>query len=188
MTDAPSLAGLFLVFDALEALSVPYLLGGSFASSIHGEARATRDADLLVDMSASHAGALARALGESFYADTEMMARSIQQGISFNVIHLPTGFKVDFYSAGEHEFEHSQLARARAEKLGQRLVPVASPEDILLAKLRWFRLGGESSDRQWRDVQGIVEQQGDALDRTYLEPWARSLDLMDLLERALEGK
>jgi len=185
MTDVPSLTGLFLVFDALERLGIPYLLGGSFASSIHGEARATRDADLLIDMPTATADALTEALGSSFYADAEMMRTSIAHGISFNVIHLPTGFKVDFYSAASRDFEDSQLRRRRAERIGDRLVPVASPEDILLAKLRWYREGGEVSDRQWRDVQGIVEQQQDRLDVDYLRSWARLLGVADLLERSL---
>jgi hypothetical protein len=62
---------------------------------------------------------------------------------------------------------------------------VATPEDTLLAKLEWYRSGGEVSERQWRDVLGIMMVQGNKLDLAYLRQWAKELKVSDLLERAL---
>jgi hypothetical protein len=62
---------------------------------------------------------------------------------------------------------------------------VHTAEDILLQKLHWYRAGGETSDRQWRDALAIVRVQGEQLDRTYLEATAGRADLGDLLQRVL---
>ena len=75
-------------------------------------------------------------------------------------------------------------ARLEVDLDGRRLF-VHPPEDILLQKLRWFRAGGERSDRQWRDVIGIVRVQGAGLDRGYLRVHAPALGVSDLLERVL---
>ncbi len=64
-------------------------------------------------------------------------------------------------------------------------VSVASAEDTLLAKLEWYRMGGEVSERQWRDVLGALKVQAGALDLEYLHRWASELGVDDLLERAL---
>ena len=63
---------------------------------------------------------------------------------------------------------------------------VATAEDTLLAKLEWYRIGGEVSERQWRDVLGILKVQAGRLDLAYLRRWAIELKVEDLLERAAQ--
>lgn len=184
MVGPASLAPLIEILGLLEQLGIVYLLGGSFASSIHGVPRGTRDADLLVDLSRGQARALSENLGSAWYADLAMMEDSLSRGISFNVIHIPTSFKVDFFPAGRKDFERSELERRRREPLGEHHAYVSTPEDTLLAKLRWYREGGETSDAQWRDIMGIVEVKAGSLDDAYLDGWARTLGLADLLSRA----
>ena len=178
-----------LVTDALEALGVAYAIGGSFASALHGVMRATMDVDLVVDLHQDQAGPFAQALGPDFYADAEMMRHAIRQRSSFNLVHLATMFKVDLFVARERDFDRAQLARRQLHLLSEdpeRYAYVASAEDTVLAKLEWYRMGGEVSDRQWRDLLGVLEVQGDRLDRAYMRRMALSLGVADLLSRAFE--
>src|SRR5207245_4722803 len=85
-------------------------------------------------------------------------------------------------------FAQSQFSRRQRKAVGE-VKPVelfcASPEDTVLAKLDWYRLGGGVSDRQWRDLLGVLKVQGARLDGGYLDRWAAELGLEDLLQRAL---
>jgi hypothetical protein len=178
-----------IVADALEALGVAYAIGGSFASAVHGVMRATMDADLVADLGLEHAGPLAQALGDAFYADPEMMRDAIRQHGSFNLIHLDTLFKVDVFVARPRDFDRSQLARRQLHLLSEdpeRRAYVASAEDTVLAKLEWYRRGGEASERQWRDLLGVLKVQGDRLDRDYMCRMVAQLGVADLLSRAFE--
>jgi hypothetical protein len=179
-----------LVTGALEALDVPYAIGGSFASALHGVMRATMDADLVADLRIEQVIPLATALGDAFYADAEMMRDAIRHHSSFNLIHLDTLFKVDVFVAGSRDFERAQLARRQSYLLGEepgQQAYVVSAEDTILAKLEWYRRGGEVSDRQWRDALGVLNVQGNRLDLNYMRHMAAGLGVADLLSRALEG-
>jgi hypothetical protein len=184
VTRPSALDALFEVIGALERLGIRYLLGGSFASGIHGVPRATRDADLLVDLEVEQARLLPETLGAAWYADQAMIEDALARGISFNVIHGPTNFKVDCFPVGARTFHRSEMDRRRLESLGEKQVYVSTPEDTLLAKLAWYREGGEVSDRQWQDILGILEVQEGRLDEGHLDRWAAELCVTDLLGRA----
>ena len=179
-----------LVIQALDALGVPYLIGGSLASAVHGVARATADVDLVADLRPEHARPLAQALEGAFYVDAESIHDAIRRHSSFNLIHLETMFKVDVFVRKQRPFDQAQFDRRVAQVIvsePERTAYVASAEDIVLAKLEWFRIGGEVSERQWRDVLGVLKVQGERLDRDYLRRWAVVLKVSDLLERALSA-
>ena len=174
-----------LVARALEDLGVPYFVGGSLASTLHGEPRFTRDADLVADLQAHHAEPLSRALAGVFYVDAESIRSAVARRSSFNVIHLATAFKVDVFVSKKRPFDASQFTRRETTRGKDDNLYVSTAEDTVLAKLDWYRQGGEVSDQQWRDLLAILVVQGKRLDREYLRVWADSLEVRDLLERAL---
>lgn len=173
------------VVSVLEELGVPYAIGGSLASSVHGVMRATMDADIVADLQLEHVQPLLTALSSDFYADEATIREAIYRRSSFNLIHYQTAFKVDIFIPKPRPFDRMQLARRTAVVMGTEPVYLISPEDIVLAKLEWYRLGGEVSDRQWQDVIGVLTVQAEDLDLDYLRHSADQLGVRDLLERAL---
>jgi hypothetical protein len=177
------------VAAAFDVAGIRYFLGGSVASALYGEARSTRDVDLVAAMLPAHVEPFVAALGGEFYADSRAIADAVASRRSFNVIHLDTMVKADIFVFRADPFGRSQFARRVGKKLSQddpASIFVASAEDTVLAKLRWYREGGAVSDRQWNDVLGVLKVQGPTLDRAYLREWARELKLADLLDRALD--
>jgi len=177
-----------LVIHALEKLHIPYVICGSLASAVHGVMRATMDTDIVADLGEEHAQPLADALGGTFYADVEMIRDAIEHRGSFNLIHLETMFKVDVFIPKQREFDRLQLQRRTAQVIAtdpEEVAFVASAEDTILAKLEWYRMGGDVSDRQWRDILGILKVQAESLDLEYLRKWSTILGVSDLLETAL---
>ncbi|HRQ42561.1 MAG TPA: hypothetical protein PLD25_31990 [Chloroflexota bacterium] len=178
-----------LVIDVLEKLDIRYLIGGSFASTAYGRVRTTQDVDLVADLQMDQVVPFVKALDNAFYADEQMIHNAIQRRTSFNLIHLETLFKVDIFIPKARPFDGEQLNR-RIERVidkeTARKAYFASAEDTILAKLEWYRLGGEVSEQQWRDIQGILQLRGDQLDLDHLQTWATALRINDLLERALK--
>lgn len=180
---ALTVAGIF------QRLGVPYVTAGSFASSVHGEPRSTDDVDLVADLRPAHAAQLANALRGDWYVSEEAMGDAIARGTSFNAVHLATGVKVDIFVVGADPFDAHRVSLGQMVRVGPdpgTELRVDTAEYTVLRKLEWFRRGGETSDRQWRDVIGILRAQGARLDRTELTTWAERLGVADLLSRALE--
>ena len=177
------------VTNVFENLSVPYLIAGSLASTLYGMVRTTQDSDIVAEMQLEHLQPFALALQDEFYIDEEMIFDSIQHNSSFNIIHRETMFKVDVFIPSPRPFLQSQLARAQRQTFSfetEASAKFASPEDTSLSKLEWYRMGGEVSDRQWRDILGVLKTRAGELDLGYLQKWAAELKVTNLLERALK--
>jgi hypothetical protein len=177
------------VTNIFEKLGVPYLIGGSLASTLYGMVRTTQDSDIVTELRPEHLRPLVSALQDEFYMDEEMIAESIERHSSFNIIHRETMFKVDVFVPRSRPFLQSQLARAQKQTFyfgSEVSANFASPEDTILSKLEWYRLGGEVSERQWHDILGVMKTRAGALDMDYLRKWANELHVNDLLERALK--
>jgi len=181
------LAAVGPVLDLLQEIGVRHYVGGSIASSAHGVARASIDADVVAELRPEHADRLSSAL-RGDYVPEARVRDGIARRTSFNVIHLETMLKVDVFVSRDRPFDRRAMERARPsspEAAEERSLRLASAEDTVLAKLEWFRRGGEASERQWTDVLGVLRASGESLDRRYLEDGARELAVSDLLARAL---
>ncbi len=177
-----------IVAEALDACGVRYLVGGSLASAVSGEPRSTVDVDLVVELTEKDVEPLMSLLGDRFHADADVIRRAIRDRSSANMIHNVTSTKVDLFICGGSPVDKEQMERRQRVKVSsdpEAWLYVYTPEDILLQKLRWYRMGNEVSERQWNDIRGIILVQGDRLDRAYLLDKATVLRVSDLLDRAM---
>ncbi len=167
-------------------LEVRYLVGGSVASSLFGRFRTTNDVDFLIDISDKQLKKFSNLGKEKFIIDAVALEKNLLVGKSYNIIHESTFIKIDFFPS-QSPFHKEQLKRAKVihPESSPCAFRVASPEDILLAKLLWAKKGGFSSERQWEDLEGIVAVTGDSLDKEYLYKWAEELKVKEKLKKLL---
>jgi len=168
----------------LSAAGVPHMVVGSFASSFHGVPRSSQDLDLVID---PNLASLRRFLTElppaEYYADRETALDAFDRRAQFNVIDMATAWKADLIVRKQRSFSVEEMSRRmEGDLLGTRVF-VASPEDTVISKLEWAKLGG--SELQLRDASGILQLLGPGLDRAYIERWVSELGLEDLWRRVL---
>ena len=180
---------LSVVANVLEQQRISYVLVGSLASSIHGMYRSTADIDIVADVHSEQVIPLLIALQKDFYVDEHAVRDAIERRRSFNAIHFDSVFKVDIFIPKADEFSRKQIERRELRKLApdvEQMVYVATAEDTILAKLRWYNSGGRVSNTQWTDVVGIIGGSSAKLDLDYLLEWAEPLGLTELLDRAFK--
>jgi hypothetical protein len=170
----------------LDRASIPYMLAGSFASSFHGEPRTTQDIDLVVDADVEGIRRLLAALpADAYYADEQAALEAVRRRSRFNLIDMATGWKADLIVRKARPFSQAEFARRQqVDLLGVRLW-MASPEDVVVSKLEWARKAG--SERQLRDVRGILAAKTDALDLAYIGQWVAALGLAEEWRRVQGG-
>jgi predicted nucleotidyltransferase len=176
------------VVQLLEERGISYVLVGSIASSMHGMYRATADIDLIADIKPEQVRPLLEALQDRFQVAEQAAAQAVSQQQSFNAIHLDSVFKVDIFIPKPGDFAMQQLARRELRRIAPDIdqqVYVSTVEDMILAKLRWYRAGGDVSETQWRDVLGMIGASAAELDLDYLRQWAKELAVSELFEKAL---
>ncbi|CAN5769542.1 hypothetical protein BH11VER1_BH11VER1_10360 [soil metagenome] len=184
-----SLKAALAAAQVLEDLGVRWFLGGSLASSVHGVPRATFNADIMADLRPQHVRSLVQKLGDEWYVDEEAILEAIRQRACINLIHFATGMKVDVFLPKLRRFDGGEFARSRKVRVSESddaEASVCCAEDIVSAKLEWYRMGGEDSERQWNDVLGVLRLNHGKLDQELLRASAEELGVSDLLARALE--
>lgn len=174
------------VADALTAVGADYFLGGSLASSLQGEPRATNDIDFVIALPMGRITAFRDALGPEFELDLDMLRDAVQHARSANAFYLPFVTKIDLFGRGYEPFDESEFSRRRpiVVRPPSRSLFIKSPEDTVLRKLLWYREGGEVSERQWRDVVSVLRISGGEMSSDYLDAWASPIGVSDLLRRA----
>ncbi|MCK6504913.1 hypothetical protein L6R53_16200 [Myxococcota bacterium] len=173
---------------ALDRLGVPWMVGGSLATSAYGEPRSTHDVDIVADLVLPQVDPFVDSLDEDFYVDRDTVRTAVRRRGSFNMVHLHTAEKIDVFPVRADAVARAALGRRVRWPVTPSLVlPLASPGDMLVEKLRWYRLGGEVSERQWRDVLGVLRVWGPRLDVEQMRADAAELGVGDLLERAIRS-
>lgn len=183
------------LIDALEPvvqvfrdLGIQHFIGGSIASSFHGATRSTMDVDIVCDMTESQVAPFLLRFTEGFYVSQTAVENAVRSKSCFNLIHLPTAFKVDVFVSRARPFDIDSMRRSTLEKIGTTKtleVPIATAEDSIVSKLEWYRFTEEPSERQWNDVMRLVRLLGERLDITYLRQAADAVGVRDLLDRLL---
>lgn len=174
--------------EILDDLRIPYALGGSMASSLLGEPRSTVDVDMAVRLDGVAGEALLERVGAAFYVPVDSAREAIRGHSSFNLVDTATALKVDLFVVGDGLLDRMQIERRVLVSIpGSRNgIWVTAAEDQVLRKLDWFRQGGSMSDRQWRDVVGILRIHGQSMDIDYLRTSASEIGLTDQVEEALQ--
>lgn len=174
------------VIQALDQAGIQYMITGSIVSSLQGEPRSTHDIDMLIAVQSSKVHELVEAFPPSdFYLDKDSILDAVNRRSMFNLIDLKGGGKVDFWMLTDEPFDRSRFSRRYREEFMGLKLQVSSPEDTILAKLRWAKLSG-GSEKQFTDALRVYELQYGKLDINYLEYWAKKLDVESLWKRLID--
>lgn len=174
--------------NALDRAGLAYAVTGSWASGAYGEPRYANDLDLVVtDLDERRARRFFRGLGPRFYVDKDDAADSVREESPFNVLYLPLTYRFHIFPASGPPLAGAEIRRARLMSLpglSSAPIPVVCAEDVILAKLEWYRWSGEAGSQHWRDLQSILRGEAERLDTAYLLSEAARLGLSDLCARA----
>lgn len=170
-----------------DAMGARYVIVGSMASIAYGEPRFTNDIDVVVDLRSSQVNALCAAFpSPDYYLSRPAVESAIAKKFQFNILHPSSGMKVDCIipSTGEHSQLELGRGRAITRADGNYTVVFASPEDVIIKKMEYYREGG--SEKHLRDITGVLKMQEDKIDRDYILSWAEKLQLMPIWEKVEE--
>lgn len=189
MNDTDDIVAAFSpVVQAFRSLGIRHYIGGSVASSFHGAARSTMDVDVVAELDDESATPFLQQLGRDYYASEPAIRDAISRKACFNLVHYPTSFKVDIFISQDRPFDRDCMSRAIPGEIGAKAsleILVASPEDTIVSKLEWYKIGNETSQRQWRDVATVLKLLGEQVDLDYLRKAAESVGVGKLLTRLL---
>ena len=161
------------IIQILEKLQIQYMLSGSLAFNVYAIPRATRDIDMVVELQEKNVKQFVEAIKDEFYFHEPTIKEEIKRTGMFNIIHLVSGFKVDFIVRTNHSFEVQKFKRRKQiEYLGTKIW-VITLEDLILSKLMWIQQ--LESEIQKRDIKSLLENK--RTDMGYVKFWCKELKL-----------
>ncbi|MFB3892933.1 MAG: hypothetical protein ACE15C_13020 [Phycisphaerae bacterium] len=174
------------VADVMDELQITYMVVGSVASSVYGEPRSTQDVDIVADLRYGDIPRLCEKFPEpEYYMSPEAAGQAIRLGGQFKIICPTTGEKIDVMVVRQDAWGLNQISRRRPVRvLEDRDVYLAAPEDVIIAKMLYYREG--QSDKHLRDIAGILKVSGDEVDRAYIDRWAEKMGLTEIWRMAQE--
>jgi hypothetical protein len=172
------------ILELFEKHQISYMIAGSFASNIHGTPRTTYDADVVIDTNKESLNAFIAEIEESFYVSEEAALEALARQGMFNIIHLETGFKIDFIFKKSRDYSREEFKRRNQYTFSDNKFWFASPEDVILTKLEWCKQG--QSERQFEDALNVAKVQKDSLDLEYIKKWAKEINIIDLVNELIE--
>ncbi|MBI5606508.1 MAG: hypothetical protein HY879_24510 [Deltaproteobacteria bacterium] len=168
----------------LSESGIPFMLVGSVAASYHGYPRTTMDIDTVVEADLEDLHRFARSLGEGYYVSEEEIDQAVLYQRAFNIIDKASGYKADLIIRKNRPFSRTEFSRRFQIEILGIIAGMATPEDVILSKLEWSKLG--SSERQWQDALKVAQTRAGNLDLDYIGKWSGELGVHDLWQRIKE--
>jgi hypothetical protein len=165
----------------LDSAGIPYMLTGALAVNYHGVPRSTHDIDIVIIIEYRDIARIKAMLEPDYAVDEESIRAALREGSMFNAIHDGTGLKVNFWLREDDGHGRAAFARRKQYPYGRLLVPIATPEDVIIAKLEWFRMS--DLDKHYFDARGVCAVQRDTLDTAYIVGWCEVKSILDLWQR-----
>jgi hypothetical protein len=162
--------------ELLDRCGIEYMVVGSVANSAYGDPRATNDVDVVIEATPEQLRCMADVLRtEDFYFDANEAQAALRQRSMFNIIDMGNGCKVDFIFRKRGAFDDLAFGRRRKAAVYGVDMVISTPEDVMIAKLSWAKLG--ESQRQINDVGSVLKVKRVPLDVAYIERWVKDLEL-----------
>lgn len=176
------------VIDALEGLSIPYMVVGCLASSAHGIACASQNAGFVLELGATPISSIAARLGEQFGLNPQMSFETITATTRFELRHMGSAFKIELFLLSDDPHDRERFLRRRQGSVMGRTVWLPTPEDVIITKLKWSQLGKRTKDVD--DVRNVIAVQGERIDWAYVNAWCDrhgTRTLLEQIRQSLQG-
>jgi len=168
------------VIDILNNSNIPYMITGALAVSYYGMPRLTHDLDIIIQIDSGDVDKIFILFSSEFYISKVSIEEAIEHRSTFNIIHLKTSIKVDFWMIGQDEYEIKKFSRRSKENIFNRAIYLITPEDLLISKLDWYKM--TDVDKHYIDCIGIYKIQKEKLDINYIKTWTARKSTLSIFE------
>lgn len=170
-----------IVAKRLDKAKIPYMVSGGLAVSYWGFPRTTHDIDIVIEAKKEEKNKIVAVFEKDFYISPEAAEDAIKTRFTFNIIHLKSGTKIDFWLVKKDAFGNSEFKRKLRRKIYKQKIFIISPEDLVLTKLLGYK--ETQSERHLEDAKSILKTS--RVDLKYLKMWADKLGVIKILNGLL---